>query len=130
MRIRSFVLGAVVYILAVGLAIPVLASQSITASEARNHVGEMATVCGKVAGAHYAARTRSRPTFINLDKPYPNQIFTVLIWGSDRAKFGRPETEYRGKNICVTGRVKEYRGVPEIVVSNPVQIRVRRNKNK
>jgi hypothetical protein len=25
-------------------------------------------------------------TFINLDKPYP--IFTIVIWGSERPKFG------------------------------------------
>ena len=42
------------------------------------------TVCGIVASAHYAASSKGQPTFVNLDKPYPNQIFTVLIWGSDR----------------------------------------------
>jgi hypothetical protein len=26
----------------------------------------------------------------SLGKPYPNQIFAALIWGSDRPKFGRP----------------------------------------
>lgn len=122
MRIRLLVIGAV-WILIVGFAIPLSASHTIAASKARNHIGETATVCGNVAGAHYAARSRGRPTFINLDKPYPNQIFTIVIWGSDRAKFGRPETEYQGKGICVTGRVREYRGVPEIVASNPAQIK-------
>ena len=41
-----------------------------------------------VASAHYAERSKGQPTFINLDKPYPNAPFTVLIWGSDRGKFG------------------------------------------
>jgi hypothetical protein len=39
----------------------------------------------------YAERTRGRPTFLNLDKPYPEQVFTILIWGESRAKFGAPE---------------------------------------
>lgn len=130
MRIRPLVIGASVCILTVGLAIPVSASQSITASEARNHVGKMETVCGYVASTHYAARSRTKPTFLNLDKPYPHQIFTIVIWGSDRAEFGKPETEYREKNICVTGRIKEYRGVPEVVAENPIQIRVRQSKKK
>jgi hypothetical protein len=98
---------------------------SISASEAKNHIGESATVCGEIASAHYAARSRGNPTFINLDKPYPNQIFTVLIWGSDRPKFGDPEETYRNKQICVTGQISDYKGVPQIVASEPSQIKVR-----
>lgn len=33
---------------------------------------------------------KGQPAFINLDKPYPNQIFAFLIWGSDRSKFEKP----------------------------------------
>ena len=100
-----------------------LAQTSISAAEAKNHVGERATVCGEVASVHYAARSRGNPTFINLDKPYPNQIFTVLIWGSDRPKFGDPEEAYRSKHICVTGKISDYKGVPEIVAREPEQIK-------
>jgi hypothetical protein len=96
---------------------------SISAAEAKKHVGEKATVCGEVASGHYAASTRGNPTFINLDKPYPDQVFTVLIWGSDRPKFRDPE-EYRNKHICVTGKVSNYKGVPEVVAYDPSQIRV------
>lgn len=130
MRPRVFALRASVSVLILGLAMPVFASHTLTVAEARNHIGETETVCGKVASTHYAARTRSRPTFINLDKSYPHQVFTIVIWGSNRAKFGRPETEYLKKDICVTGRIREYRGVPEVVVSNPIQIRVRKSKEK
>jgi DNA/RNA endonuclease YhcR with UshA esterase domain len=97
---------------------------SITAAEAKNHVGENATVCGQVESAHYAARTRGNPTFINLDKPYPDPIFTIVIWGSERPKFGTPEETYSGKHICVTGRITLYRGAPETTVSEPSQIKV------
>ena len=100
------------------------AQTSISAAEAKNHVGERATVCGKVASTHYAAKSRGNPTFINLDKAYPNQIFTVLIRGSDRPKFGDPEEAYRTKRICVSGKISDYKGVPEIVASEPSQIKV------
>ncbi|MGA2336748.1 MAG: hypothetical protein ABSG08_15380 [Terriglobales bacterium] len=100
------------------------AQSSISAAEAKNHVGEKTTVCGDVASAHYAARSRGNPTFINLDQPYPNQIFTVLIWGSDRPKFGDPEGAYRDKHICVTGKISDYKGVPEIIAYEPSQIKV------
>ena len=77
--------------------------------------GETATVCGSVVSTQYAPGTKRQPTFLNLDKPYPNQVFTVLIWSENRSKFGTPESEYKGKRICVTGKITEYRNVPEIV---------------
>src|SRR5690242_12552853 len=88
------------------------AQSSISASEAKNHVGENATVCGKVASAHYAMTSRGRPTFLNLDRAYPGQIFTVVIWGSDRPKFGAPEVTFNRRTICVTGEITLYRGAP------------------
>lgn len=103
----------------------VLGQNSISASQAKNHVGENATVCGQVATTHYADRSRGNPTFINLDKPYPNQVFTILIWGSDRPKFGNPEDDYRGKHVCVTGNISMYRGDPEVVARDPAQISVK-----
>lgn len=97
---------------------------SISANEAKNHIGEKATVCGQVAGAHYAARSRGNPTFINLDRAYPNQIFTIVIWGSDRAKFGDPEDMYGGKHVCVTGTITLYRGGAETTANEPSQIKI------
>ena len=51
-------------------------------------------------------------------------IFTIVIWGDDRAKFGTPETTYASKRVCVTGTIEEYRGKPEIVATTPGQISV------
>src|SRR5579884_1444023 len=80
--------------LAAGFVSPVVAETSLSAGEAKNHIGENATVCGQVASTHFAASSRGRPTFLNLNEPYPNQIFTIVIWGSDRPKFGDPEVRY------------------------------------
>jgi DNA/RNA endonuclease YhcR with UshA esterase domain len=89
-------------------------------------LGEKKTVCGMVASATYAIRTKGRPTYLNLDQPYPNQIFTVVIWGSDRKKFGNaPDAFYKGKTICVTGKIKSYKGKAEIIVNDPAQIKIR-----
>jgi micrococcal nuclease len=98
------------------------ASTPLTPVQASRHIGERATVCGVVASGHFAIRSRGNPTFLNMERPYPNQIFTVLIWGSDRDKFGAPELEYQGRQICVTGEIRSYRGIPEIVATKPTQI--------
>jgi hypothetical protein len=89
--------------------------------ETARHVGETATVCGVVASATYASSLNAQPTFLNLDKPYPDQIFTAVIFGRDRSKFGTPET-LRGKEVCVTGEIRLYGGKPEIVLTDPKQL--------
>ena len=98
--------------------------KKLSAWEAKEHFGEFATVCGEVVSAHYASTTNGEPTFLNLDKPYPEQIFSVVIWGSDRSKFGKPEEEYKGKHICASGKITAYAGLPEIVAKDPKQIKL------
>ena len=97
------------------------AAACISAGEAQRHVGENTCVCGAVASSHYVPKGR-QPTFLNLDKPYPNQIFTALIWGSDRPKFGEPERTLMGKRICANGAIELYRGKPEIILHDPAQL--------
>ena len=101
------------------------AQSTYSPEQAKSHIGEKATVCGVVASAHIAASSNGQPTFLNLNKPYPNQIFTILIWGSDRAKFGTPDRDYAKKSICVTGTIQDYRGAPEIVARSPSQIKLK-----
>jgi hypothetical protein len=90
--------------------------------EAASHVGENATVCGLVASARYAAQATAAPTFLDFGKPYPNQIFTAIIFGSDRTKFGAPEISLRERQACVTGEIFLYQGKPEIVLRDPKQL--------
>ena len=98
------------------------AQQKLQPSEAKAHIGQTATVCGIVASTRYAASTKGQPTFLNLDKPYPYHVFTVVIWGESRSKFGS-ESEYKDKRICVTGTITTYRGVAEIVADDPKQVK-------
>ena len=106
-----------------GISVTILGQgKKLRASEAKHHIGQQATVCGRVASGRYVPTTHGSPTFLYLDKPYPNQPFTVIIWGQNRAKFKTPETTYRDKSICVTGRIGIYRGEPEIIASGPAQI--------
>jgi hypothetical protein len=121
-RIATFSLVAVV---AAGLATAQPAA-TIAAAEAKDHIGERATVCGKVVDSRHASSSRGRPTFLNLDKPYPRHVFTAVIWGEDRHKFDEPEKAYRDKTICVTGTIDSYHRLPQIVVNNASQIEVKK----
>ncbi len=106
------------------LAVSVANAASITAEQAAGHVGEVATVCGPVGHTLYASSTRGQPTFIDFGPKYPDSVFVVLIWGSSRSKFGTPELTYQNRSICVTGEIHNYKGKPEIIVSDPGAISV------
>lgn len=94
----------------------------LTAAQAAKHVGERATVCGTVASSHYADASEGQPTFINLDKPWPDQVFTIVIFGDYRARFPSPPDTWRGR-VCVTGKITSYHGKPEMKVFDPAQVR-------
>ena len=94
----------------------------VPAEDAARHLGETATVCGLVASGKYDSDLKSQPTFLDFGKPYPDQVFTAVIFGSDRAKFGTPETSLRGKRVCVTGKIQDRDGLPEIILNNPKQL--------
>jgi hypothetical protein len=86
---------------------PLVRSQSIAAADAYSHAGETTTVCGRVSGTHQAAGSKGKPTFINFDKPYPSQDFTVMIWDDERAAFGNLE-KYAGRRVCAHGTISVY----------------------
>ena len=88
-------------------------------------VGRTATIVGRVAGTRYAASSNGSPTFLNLGVDYPNpRRFTVVIWIENRSAFGRPESRYRGRTICVRGPVYRYAGLPQIAARVASQIKV------
>lgn len=100
------------------------AATTLTADQAKEHIGETATVCGVVAGTHYAASSRGNPTFVNVGAPYPKQPFTILVWGEDLAKFDPKPSTWDGKRVCATGTITSYQGRPEIVAKAPGQVAV------
>ncbi len=75
------------------------------------------TFCGTISQTKQAGKA----FFINFGGSYPNHRFTNVIFKSDQGKFNVNEFA-PGQNLCTTGTVKEYQGVPEIVLSSPSQI--------
>jgi hypothetical protein len=120
---RRFLVGFLFCLAAcVSLSAQAPKAQTVTAEQAKDHIGETAKVCGQVGSVHLAFKTRGQPTFVNFGRPYPHQVFTAIIWGLDRGKFGEPEQSYVNKHICVTGKITQYHGQPEIVLHSPKQV--------
>jgi micrococcal nuclease len=98
-------------------------SQTIPAGEVKNNVGKIVTVSGKVVSGSHLSSAYKQPTLLNIDKPFPNEIFTVVIYGENRKAFGyNPEEVLLGKDISVTGKVTMYYGKPQVEVVKPEQI--------
>jgi len=102
------------------IVLPIAPVGTITAADAKNHIGERATVCGKVASERTATNSRGEQTLINLDVADSNQIFAVLVWGDDRATVG--PLPHTGNRTCAEGLIESDRGVPEILVRNSGQL--------
>ena len=46
--------------------------------------GDKKEICGSVVSTHLS---KNNHTFINLDKSFPNQIFSITIWNSNLHNF-------------------------------------------
>ena len=67
--------------------------------DAVRHIGETATVCGVVASAVFEANVQDQPTLLDLGELSPHAVFTAVIYGDNRPKFGTSETSLRGKQL-------------------------------
>jgi micrococcal nuclease len=67
----------------------------------------------------------SNMTLLNLGDYYPKQLLAVMIKSKDTNKFkDTSETYFKGKNVCVTGKVVDYKGKPEIAISDPYEMKL------
>ena len=108
------------------LFLSVSGQETIKPEEAANYVNKNVTVCGKVASAYYASELEEKPTFLNLDKPYPDQIFTIFILPDVRSQFeNKPEVFYLNKEVCVTGKITLYNSKPQIVLEKKGDLKLK-----
>lgn len=90
--------------------------------QAASKVGSTVSIVGKVVSTKFI--TQSQKTYLNLDRDFPNQTFSIIIWKNGLRNFSyQPHKELDGKYIIVTGKVVlDKQGIPSITVSNEEQI--------
>lgn len=90
---------------------------------AKHHIGEKITVCGTVVSTKLV--DKSQATYLNLDRQFPNQIFTVQIWKEGRQGFTyAPEVFLNSKKVCVTGKVEDNKGIPTMTLTNEKAVEI------
>ena len=97
----------------------------INSLQAKDYIGKETCVCGKVVSTKYVENGKSNPTYINLDKKYPEQTFTIMIFGQDRENFSyKPEEYLQGKTNCIKGKIGEFKGTPQIIANKENQVEI------
>ncbi len=89
---------------------PDLPRNHFNTTQAKRYQGknDVVYVCGTVVGAR---RSRAGNILLNLDRQFPNQVFTVFIKKEFIPNFGYdPETTLKGKIICAKGQVADLDG--------------------
>ncbi len=80
------------------------------------------TVVGKVVSGRVS---RAGNVLLNLDKQYPNEIFTIFIKKENLVNFGYdPVAFLRGKRTAVTGKVSDLGGKPIMYIENGKDLEV------
>lgn len=92
----------------------------ITPAEAKNYIGKKETITGKIDQIHL---TNTGTYFLNMGGKYPDNPFTAIIFKSDTSKFGNVQS-YEGKEVEVSGMVKEYNDETEIILESKEQIKL------
>ena len=76
--------------------------------------GASYTVCGNVVSSRYS---RKGNLFMNLDKQFPNQIFSVFISKDDIVNFSTDIAKVvKSKNVCFKGKIDNFNQVPTIIL--------------
>jgi hypothetical protein len=78
------------------------------------YMDKLVSVDGKV----YSSRDMRSMVLLNLGAAYPNQLLTIVLRGEAKSK----ATDIEGKIIRVQGRVIDYKGKPEIIITDPTLI--------
>jgi hypothetical protein len=97
----------------------------ITPTEAKSRAGDTATVCGKVVDtkvSRYGLAGRGKPVTFDLDQPEPNPVFYFVTFGTTGPE--EAIAAYKGKSVCVTGKITVQAGVPYIMAADRAQIKV------
>lgn len=102
------------------LAFPLLADLTrIGTSDATNYYNKEMIVTGHVA----QVSLRSSVAFLNMDRPYPNSPFTLVIFNSATNQFGNLAS-LKGMSVEARGKIISYHNRPEIVLEKSNQLNV------
>ena len=133
--VRALLMGIMFAPLALAQSAPSAPPVKVTPSDAKNHVGVLAIVCGKIVDAQIGdpgVAGFGKPVTFDIDEPRANPVFYFVTFGEKPG--GMEEAQqaidaYKGKQVCVTGKINKGSGaVPFIFAVDHAQIKSQAGK--
>lgn len=102
----------------------------IAAADAKAHVGQDVTVCGKVVLVRKVAQPRVGFTWQMLVDQVSPPVFTLIANAStaDNPYFVSSDACFSGKDVCASGKVFDHNGLIYIRLTAPSQIQIVKEK--
>jgi len=98
------------------------AENVISYLNAKKYIGQTKTVEGTIVRTY--RYEKGNVIFLDFHDPYEG-YFGVVIWSENWKNFPfAPEVFYKGKEVRVTGLIRDYKGSPQMEVTTPKQIEV------
>jgi hypothetical protein len=88
---------------------------TVKLEEVKNAIGKTVNTQGKV----YSSRDIGSMVLVNLGATYPDQLLTIALKGKAK-ELG---SQLENKTITVDGEVIDYKGKPEIIITDPAKIK-------
>ena len=96
----------------------------IDITKAANYEGKLVSTIGKVYSTKILESNGM--TLLNIGGENPNSLLTVVIYSDKLKNYSFiPADYYKGKTITVTGKIKIYKGKPEIISNSQNDITVK-----
>lgn len=107
-------------IFSAAVALIVAQDGALKADQAEAHIGQTATVEGKVS----IHRTQAGETYLDIGGTGSSAPFSAYVSRWNRSAF-QDVDKLDGKNVQITGRISTFRDKPEIFLTDPSQIAVK-----
>lgn len=102
------------------------AQEAITSAQAQENIGKEVVLKGKIA-SFQSASNGSTTNFLNIDKAYPNNVFTVVVTNQYLEEHKLDLSNSKGKEITVRGTITVYEKDPKKIpqIFNPETIEIK-----
>lgn len=98
------------------------AQKKIAAKDAAKHSGETLMICDKVYATEPVKGENLTLLYLGSET---GQYLTALVKGPENAKFRwHPERDFKGRNVCLSGKIVDYKGKPAIYVTDASQLKI------
>jgi hypothetical protein len=101
---------------------------TITTAKVNEYMDKEVCVSGKVVSFKLASEGKNT-NYINIDKPYPESVFTVVISNYYLEKLNIKIEDLINKDIYVKGTITTYKNDPKQIpqIYNPISIQIKKD---